>query len=106
MDDDVVFHALADSSRRQLLDRLYTTGGQTLSQLCEGLPMSRQAVTKHVAILEAANLVTSRRDGREKRHDLNPVPINAIADRWIAKFSRSHLAALSALKTMLEGDKE
>ena len=102
MDDDAVFRALADASRRRLLDRLHETSGQTLSELCEGLNMSRQAVTKHLAILEAANLIAPRRQGREKLHYLNPVPIQGIAERWIAKFQQQQLAALSALKTALE----
>lgn len=102
MDDDAIFRALADASRRRLLDRLHETNGQTLSQLCEGLGMTRQAVTKHLAILEAANLIATRRQGREKLHFLNPVPIQAIAQRWIAKFQERQLAALSALKASLE----
>ena len=104
MNDDAVFRALADASRRALLDRLHARNGQTLSELCEGLAMTRQAVTKHLAILEAANLVDTRRQGREKLHFINPVPINDIAQRWIGKFYRARLAALSALKTHLEGD--
>jgi len=102
MTDDAVFAALADSTRRKLLDRLRETGGQTLSELCEGLEMTRQAVTKHLAILEAANLIATRRQGREKLHFLNPVPIQEIAERWIAKFEERQLAALSALKASLE----
>lgn len=102
MTDDAVFAALADPTRRQLLDRLRETSGQPLSELCEGLQMTRQAVTKHLAILEAANLVASRREGREKLHFLNPVPIQEIAERWIAKFQQRQLAALSALKASLE----
>jgi DNA-binding transcriptional ArsR family regulator len=104
MNDDAVFRALADASRRSLLDRLHARDGQTLSELCEGLDMTRQAVTKHLALLEAANLVATRRRGRDKLHFLNRVPINAIAERWIAKFERSHLAALSALRAKLQGD--
>lgn len=103
MSDDAVFRALADPSRRSLLDRLRARNGQSLSELCEGLDMTRQAVTKHLAILEAANLVATRRRGRDKLHFLNPAPINAIAERWIAKFERSRLTALSALKAKLEG---
>ena len=103
MTDDAVFRALADASRRQLLDRLHARGGQTLGELCQGLDMTRQAVAKHLAILEEANLVSCRRQGREKLHFINPVPINAIAERWIRKFERSHLTALSALKKKLEG---
>lgn len=102
MDDDAVFRALADASRRRLLDRLHETNGQTLSQLCEGLSMSRQAVTKHLAILETANLIATQRQGREKLHFINPVPIQGIAQRWIAKFQERQLAALSALKASLE----
>src|SRR5690348_16561655 len=104
MDDDAVFRALADASRRQLLDRLHRKNGQTLGDLCEGLDMTRQAVAKHLMILEEANLVSSKRRGREKLHFINPVPINAIAERWIRKFERRHLTALSALKKKLEGE--
>jgi DNA-binding transcriptional ArsR family regulator len=104
MGDDAVFRALADASRRQLLDRLFENSGQTLSELCEGLEMTRQAVTKHLAILEAANLVATQRRGREKLHFINPVPINEIADRWISKFDRSRLSALADLKATLESD--
>jgi len=102
MDDDAVFRALADKSRRLLLDRLHRRNGQTLSELSEGLDMSRQAVTKHLAILEDANLVATLRQGREKLHFINPVPINEIADRWIDKFDRPRLGALSDLKKALE----
>ena len=105
MDDDAVFHALADRSRRQLLDRLQSRNGQTLGELCRGLAMTRQAVAKHLAILEEANLVASERRGREKLHFINPVPINAIAERWIAKFERPRLGALSKLKQDLEGER-
>lgn len=104
MDEDAVFRALADASRRQLLDRLFAHNGQTLGALCQGLAMSRQAVTKHLAILEAANLVATQRSGREKLHFINPMPINAIAERWIGKFERPRLSALSTLKAKLEGD--
>jgi DNA-binding transcriptional ArsR family regulator len=104
MNDDAVFRALADASRRRLLDRLHGRNGQTLSELCLGLDMTRQAVTKHLAILEEANLVSSRRQGREKLHFINPVPINEIAERWIAKFERPRLQALSDLKRTLEGE--
>lgn len=102
MHDDAVFRALADKSRRILLDRLHRRNGQTLSELSEGLEMSRQAVTKHLAILEGANLVATLRQGREKLHFINPIPINEIADRWIDKFDRSRLGALSDLKKALE----
>src|ERR1700736_5548595 len=99
---DEVFKALADASRRSLLDRLHTRNGQTLNELCDGLAMTRQAVTKHLAILEQANLVTTFKHGREKLHYLNPVPIHQIGERWIKKFERGKLAALSELKTQLE----
>ncbi len=102
MSMDTVFRALADASRRQLLDRLHNKNGQTLGELCAGLAMSRQAVTKHLAILEEANLVASKRQGREKLHFINPVPINDIAERWIGKFERGRLAALADLKRKLE----
>lgn len=102
MSMDAVFKALADESRRQLLDRLHKKNGQTLGELCEGLDMSRQAVTKHLSILEGANLVVSQKRGREKLHFINPVPINDIAERWIGKFERGRLAALSDLKRNLE----
>jgi DNA-binding transcriptional ArsR family regulator len=101
---DEVFKALADATRRELLDRLRADNGQTLSELCERLDMSRQAVTKHLAILEGANLVTTVRKGREKEHYLNPVPINDIAERWISKYERGRLRALSDLKRNLERD--
>ncbi|HXT78313.1 MAG TPA: metalloregulator ArsR/SmtB family transcription factor [Acetobacteraceae bacterium] len=99
---DAVFRALADPVRRQLLDNLHTRNGQTLNELCEGHAMTRQAVTKHLAILEDASLVATRRQGREKLHYLNPVPIHEIADRWIGKYERSRLRALSDLKRDLE----
>jgi DNA-binding transcriptional ArsR family regulator len=102
MSMDTVFRALADASRRQLLDRLHNKNGQTLGELCEGLAMSRQAVTKHLVILEDANLVVSKRQGREKLHFINPVPINDIAERWIGKFERGRLTALADLKRKLE----
>jgi DNA-binding transcriptional ArsR family regulator len=104
MGDDAVFRALADASRRRLLDRLHRKNGQTLGELCRGLDMTRQAVTKHLAILEEANLVSCKRQGREKLHFINPVPINAIAERWIGKFERGRLGALSQLKRKLEGE--
>lgn len=99
---DEVFKALADASRRLLLDRLHARNGQTLLELCDGLAMTRQAVTKHLSILEAANLVTSLKHGREKLHYLNPVPIHEIGERWIRKFERGKLTALSELKRQLE----
>jgi DNA-binding transcriptional ArsR family regulator len=103
---DTVFRALADESRRQLLDRLHEKNGQTLGELCEGLDMSRQAVTKHLDILEAANLVATQKRGREKLHFINPVPIFDIADRWIGKFERGRLRVLSDLKKTLEKNDE
>jgi DNA-binding transcriptional ArsR family regulator len=104
MDDDAVFRAMADPSRRQLLDRLHAKNGQTLGELCQGLDMTRQAVAKHLTILEEANLVSWKRQGREKLHFINPVPISEIAERWISKFERPRLSALSALKKKLEGE--
>lgn len=102
---DAVFKALADGTRRSILDRLYKQGGLTLGELCEPLlqTMSRQAVMKHLAILEGAQLVTIVWSGREKHHYLNPVPIHALQDRWIRKFERNRIDALSALKSALEG---
>ena len=102
MSMDAVFKALGDRVRRQLLDSLHARNGQTLSELCEGHDMTRQAVTKHLAILEEANLVVTQRRGREKLHYLNPVPIHDIADRWIGKYERTRLRALSDLKKRLE----
>ena len=102
MSMDAAFKALADKSRRQLLDRLHNKNGQTLGELCEGLEMSRQAVTKHLDVLEGANLVATQWRGREKLHFINPVPIFDIADRWIGKFERGRLRALSDLKRSLE----
>jgi len=99
---DEVFKALADPSRRQLLDRLYAENGQTLGQLCERLAMTRQAVTKHLVLLEQANIVATMRRGREKLHYLNPVPIHEIAERWIGKFEKRRLQALSDMKKALE----
>jgi DNA-binding transcriptional ArsR family regulator/uncharacterized protein YndB with AHSA1/START domain len=97
-----VFKALADPSRRHLLDRLNARSGQSLRELSEGLDMARQSVSKHLAILEAANLVTAVRQGREKLHYLNPVPINEIAERWINRYDRGRVTALSDLKRALE----
>jgi DNA-binding transcriptional ArsR family regulator len=105
-DTDKVFKALADASRRELLDRLRTENGQTLGQLCANLDMTRQAVTKHLAVLEEANLVVVLWRGREKLHYLNPVPIHEIAKRWIAKFERARLDALADLKDKLEGESD
>jgi len=106
MSMDAVFRALADPVRRWLLDRLHARNGQALNELTEGLDMTRQAVTKHLAILEAANLVVSQRRGREKLHFINPVPINDIAERWIGKFDAPRLAALAELKRKLEEGKD
>ena len=108
MDD--VFKALADASRRELLDRLYAHNGQTLNELCarlaaSGASMTRQAVSKHLAILEGANLVATVRRGREKLHYLNPVPIHELAERWIGKYERHRLSALAELKRGLEAKK-
>jgi DNA-binding transcriptional ArsR family regulator len=101
---DKVFKALADPGRRLLLDRLQAQNGQTLGQLCAHLEMTRQAVTKHLAILEEANLVVIIWRGREKLHYLNPVPIHEIAERWIGKFERRRLRTLSELRKKLEGE--
>ena len=99
---DAVFKALADESRRKLLDLLHKNNGQTLGELCKHLDMTRQAVTKHLLLLEAANLVTVVWQGREKLHYLNPVPIHEISERWIGKYERHRLQALSDLKNDLE----
>jgi DNA-binding transcriptional ArsR family regulator len=103
---DSVFKALADPSRRELLDRLFGSNGQTLGQLCGDLQMSRQAVTQHLAVLEAANLVTIVWRGREKLHFLNPAPIQDVYERWIGKFERSRLTALANLKRRVEGESD
>jgi uncharacterized protein YndB with AHSA1/START domain/DNA-binding transcriptional ArsR family regulator len=101
---DEVFKALADASRRQLLDRLNIRNGQTLRELCEGLAMARQSVSKHLAVLEAADLVTTVRRGREKLHYLNAMPINAIAERWINHYDRERAHALADLQRALESE--
>ena len=101
---DLVFRALADESRRALLDSLMASSGQTLNELCTGLAMTRQAVSKHLAILEDANLIATVKRGREKLHYLNPVPIAEIADRWIRKFERGRVEALVDLKKRLESE--
>lgn len=101
---DKVFKALADPSRRRLLDRLHAKNGQTLGALCKGLAISRQAVTQHLCLLEDANLVVVQWKGREKIHYFNPVPIHDIYERWIRKFERQRLRALHNLKTKLEGN--
>ena len=102
---DEVFKALADESRRVLLDRLHARNGQTLGELCEGLDMTRQAVAKHLGILESARLVATVKRGREKLHYLNPVPIHGIAQRWIRKYEGHRLEALADLKKNLETKK-
>src|SRR5690348_14170682 len=102
MSMDAVFKALADRTRRALLDALRARNGQTLSELSERPDMSRQAVTKHLGILEDASLVVTEKRGREKLHYLNPVPIHEIADRWIDKFERARVRALADLKHKLE----
>src|SRR5438105_2364033 len=99
---DEVFKALADPSRRQLLDSLNTRNGQTLRELCSGIDMARQSVSKHLAILEAANLVSAVRRGREKFHYLNPAPIQEITERWINRYDRARVHALADLKRALE----
>ncbi len=99
---DKVFKALADPSRRKLLDRLHAKNGQTLSELCNELEMARQSVTQHLGLLEDANLISVQRQGREKLHYFNPVPIHEIYERWIRKFEKEHLEALHKLKTKLE----
>ena len=104
MNDDAVFKALADASRRKLLDRLRQKNGQTLGELCAGMDMTRQAVAKHLRILRKGNLVSWKREGRERLHFINSVPINEIAERWISKFEHPRLQALSRLKKKLEGE--
>ena len=99
---DKVFKALADPSRRELLDRLHARNGQTLNELCQGLEMTRQSVTQHLGVLEDANLISVQRQGREKLHYFNPVPIHEIYERWIRKFEQERLDALHELKAKLE----
>jgi DNA-binding transcriptional ArsR family regulator len=101
-DPDVLFKALADPTRRKLLDLLYAHDGRTLNDLCEHLDMTRQGVTQHLNLLERANLVATVRRGREKLHFLNPVPLQEIHERWIAKFEKPRLKALGDLKRRLE----
>jgi len=103
-DADKVFKALAAPERRLLLDKLRGDNGQTLNELCRHLDMTRQAVAKHLRVLEDATLVATVRRGREKLHFLNPVPIHQIAERWIGKYERGRLRALAELKANLEGD--
>ena len=102
-DSGLVFRALADPSRRKLLDALNANNAQTLTELCEHLDMTRQAVTQHLGVLENAGLVATSWRGREKLHFLNPVPLQQIYDRWISKFERPRLKALRDLKKRLEG---
>lgn len=104
MDDDKVFKALGDATRRQLLDLLCEQNGQTLSQLCEHLDMARQSATQHLGILEAAHLVTTVWRGREKLHFINPVPLHEVYERWVRKFERQRLRLLHDLKNELEGE--
>jgi DNA-binding transcriptional ArsR family regulator len=99
---DAVFRALSDRSRRLLLDTLRERNGQTLTELCAGLEMARQSVSKHLAVLEGASLVTTVRRGREKLHYLNPAPINDIAERWISRYDTERVRALADLKRALE----
>jgi DNA-binding transcriptional ArsR family regulator len=103
IDTDLVFKALADPSRRKLLDLLNANDGQTLTGLTEHLDMTRQAVTQHLSVLAAANLMVTTWRGREKLHFLNPVPLQEIYDRWISKFERSRVKAMHDLKRRLEG---
>jgi DNA-binding transcriptional ArsR family regulator len=105
-DIDKIFKALADPNRRQLVDRLYTKSGLTLTELCAGLDMTRQAVTQHLGVLEEANIVVIERQGREKHHYFNPVPIHEIYERWIRKFEMPPLTALHALKAGLESGED
>jgi DNA-binding transcriptional ArsR family regulator/uncharacterized protein YndB with AHSA1/START domain len=103
-DMDAIFKALADPSRRELLDRLNERNGQTLRELCAGLDMARQSVSKHLGVLEAAELVTTTRRGRDKLHYLNTAPIDAIRERWISRYNRERVRALADLKTALEDE--
>jgi DNA-binding transcriptional ArsR family regulator len=104
LDADKVFKALADPGRRRLLDQLQADNGQTLSSLCTHMDMTRQAVTQHLQLLEAANLVVVVWHGREKLHYLNPLPLHAVYARWVKKFERKRLDVLHHLKTQLEGN--
>jgi len=101
-ENDILFKALADPSRRKLLDLLHAYDGRTLGDLCEHLDMSRQGVTQHLDVLEEANLVATVRRGREKLHFLNPVPLQELYERWISKFEKPRLKALNDLKRRLE----
>lgn len=101
-----IFHALADKTRRQMLDRLFAKNGQSLNELCEQISMSRQAVAKHLAILEKANLVTVHWQGRTKLHYLNPVPLSDIVHRWVGKFEDARITALTDFKDQIENDRK
>lgn len=105
-DPDKVFKALADPSRRKLLDALCAENGQTLGALCEHLDMARQSVTQHLEILESANLVSTVKRGREKLHFINPVPIHEVYERWVRKFEPQRLSLLHDLKAQLEGEND
>ena len=104
MDTDKVFRALGDPTRRKLLDLLCEKNGQTLGQLCAGLNMARQSATQHLALLEAANLISTVKRGREKLHFINPVPLHEVYERWVRKFERQRLRLLHDLKEELEGE--
>lgn len=104
MDDDKVFKALGDPSRRRLLDLLCEQNGQTLGRLCEHLDMARQSATQHIGILEDASLVTTVWRGREKLHFINPVPLHEVYERWVRKFEHQRLRLLHDLKNELEGE--
>jgi DNA-binding transcriptional ArsR family regulator len=103
MDADKVFKALADPTRRKLLDLLYENNGQTLGQLCEQLDMARQSATQHLGLLEDAHLISTVWRGREKLHFINPVPLHEVYERWVRKFERQRLSLLHDLKKELEG---
>lgn len=106
MDENQVFKALGDPTRRHLLDLLHEHNGQTLGQLCENLDMARQSVAQHLGILEEANLISTVRRGREKLHFINPVPLHEVYERWVRKFERHRLRLLHDLKTELEGEQQ
>jgi len=103
---ELVFRALADRHRRRLLDRLFDDDGLTLAELCQGEGITRQAVSKHLGVLESAGLVVTVWSGREKRHYLNPLPVQEISDRWIAKYAKRRMRAVSALKNALEEESD
>ncbi|SHF90991.1 transcriptional regulator, ArsR family [Loktanella atrilutea] len=106
MDDNKVFKALADPTRRSLLDSLCDANGQTLGQLCTAMDMTRQSVTQHLALLEGANLISTTRRGREKLHFINPVPLHDVYERWVRKFETARLGLLHDLKEQLERNDE